>query len=123
MFSWNFSQVARAKLKNSWWWWNEMMMMMKLCLKFQFFVLHKDLNKKWDGKSISYEIWVTTCRQKKISTFSQFLFPEGFLKDGQSVKSEIWDGAKSTNQNTEIAEPDDDEMFFQGLQILRNFIF
>ncbi len=79
------------------------MMMMKLCLKFQFSDLHKDLN-KGDGKSIRSEIWVTTCKGKIFSSSSKFLFPEGFLKDCQSVKFEIWDAAKSTSQNIEIAD-------------------
>ncbi len=79
-------------------------MMMKLCLKFQFFVLHKDLNKKCDGKSIRSEIWVTTCKGKIFSSSSKFLFPEGFLKDCQSVKCEIWDATKITSQNIGIPD-------------------
>ncbi len=32
---------------------------------FSIFCLSKDLNKKWAGKWIKSQIWVTTCKQKK----------------------------------------------------------
>ncbi len=80
----------------------------EILLIFSIFLLLKDLNKKWDGNSIRSEIWVTTCKERIFSASSKVLFPEGFLKDCQSVKFEIWDAAKSTSQNTEIAEPDDE---------------